>query len=200
MGAPVRAGAPAEIMSQPVIPLCICGHMKRHHTYHALTGRYRGACRRDCACVEYRSPDCVCGHRAVDHAGAMLECWHWEGRTVCPCEIYRSAYSAHGTPVLPYANRRRAERFVVPTLRFADVAGVRARLVDISSIGLGLEHDAEIAVGSLLDIVFPDRLNLTLRAAVIHSEFRRRSPGLGVFRSGAQLVTPPLSDCVALAM
>ena len=185
-------------MTQHLIPLCICGHMKRHHTYHALTGRYRGSCRRDCSCVEYRSPDCVCGHRAVDHAGAMLECWHFEGHSVCPCEMYRG--SPHGVMMPPILERRRSERFVVTRLRFAEIAGVRARLVDVSADGLGLEHDAEIEVGTLLDVVLADRLDLTLRAAVIHTEFRRRAPGLGVFRSGAQLITGvPLLDCAALA-
>jgi hypothetical protein len=184
-------------MTQTVIPLCICGHMKRHHTYHALTGRYRGACRRDCSCVEYRSPDCVCGHRAVDHAGAMLECWHFEGASVCPCQKYH----AHGGVMMPpMQERRQSERFVVTTLRFADIAGVRARLVEVSATGLGLEHDAEIAIGTLLDVVLADRLGLTLRAALIHTEFRRRAHGLGVFRSGAQLVTGvPLLDCADLA-
>lgn len=185
-------------MTQHLIPLCICGHMKRHHTYHALTGRYRGACRRDCSCVEYRSPDCFCGHRAVEHAGALLECWHFEGQSVCPCEAY---HSGHAPLVVPPLERRRGERLTVTRLRFADVAGVRARVVDISATGLGLEHDAEIEVGTLLDVILADRLDLTLRAAVVHSEFRRRAPGLGVFRSGAQLVTGvPLEEWAALAL
>ena len=159
--------------------------MKRHHTYHALTGRYRGACRRDCSCVEYRSPDCICGHRAVDHAGAMLECWHFEGQTVCPCEMYHGGHSLVAAPVV---DRRRSERFTLQQLCFADVGGIRVRIVDMSATGLGLEHDAEIQVGTLLDVIIAERLDLTLRAAVIHSEFRRRGPGLGVFRSGAHLV------------
>jgi hypothetical protein len=108
-------------------------------------------------------------------------------------------HNGHGILLTPAIERRRSERFTISRLCFADVAGVRARLVDVSESGLGLEHDAEIEVGTLLDVVIADRLDLTLRAAVIHSEFRRRAPGLGVFRSGAQLVSGVLLDCDLLA-
>ena len=178
------------------VPVCKCGHIKKHHAYDSALKQFAGECSARCHCLHYRAPSCLCGHPADLHAAGRLECWSRSGTAFCRCNSYRAASpallrlrsesrasAAVGDESSTHQDRRIALRFRPRgplDLKLEDTA---AQLVDLSEFGCGVEHEQPIARGKKLALdIETERLHLHLSARVLRCnlqpETSRYSSGL----------------------